>query len=66
MVNERTDSERLAAIEGVVVRLERQLFGNGQPGVISTLGKRVSSLEWYLALAVGGGAAILWIVEVLT
>lgn len=43
------------------------LFGNGQPGVLEKLAKRVGRLEYYLAMAFGGAAvfnislgAVLW------
>lgn len=56
-------SERLSRMEGTLDRIERRLFGNGQPGEIAIIKLRVSRLEWYLALSIGGGAAILWIIE---
>ena len=60
---ELTEHARLAVIEATLHRIEHRLFGNGQPGLIDTLQKRVGRLEWYLAIAVGGGAVILWLLE---
>jgi hypothetical protein len=58
---EPSDSDRLAVIERVVLDMEKRLFGNGQPGVIDQLNKRVLSLEnfrwWVLGLGVGTGVA---------
>lgn len=58
---ERTDHERLAVIEEVVLRLEERLFGNGQPSDIATIKERVRILEaWFWrtagALALVAGA----------
>lgn len=35
----------------------KSLVGNGQPGRVSKLEAKVDRLEWYLALAIGGGVA---------
>lgn len=34
------------------------LFDNGQPGTISKMGQRISRLELYLAMAIGGGTVL--------
>ena len=67
----RTDSERIAVIEEIVVRLEksterfeRRLFGNsdsGELGEINHLDARITKLEnwrwWVVGIAVGLGFA---------
>ena len=65
-MNDRTDSERLAVIESAVLKLSRDLFGNGQPGVIKAMSKRIGKLETYLAIAIGGGAVVIWMIEAAT
>ena len=37
--------ERLAAIEAILARVEKRLFGNGQPGEIERLDRRVDTVE---------------------
>ena len=70
----RTDSERLAAIETSLNNIEKRLFGNGQPGELEQLherinahGKRVSSLEnwrwWLTGVAVGVGTLLGYILR---
>ncbi len=36
---------QLARVETVLLRMEERLFGNGQPGVIEKLDRRVGDLE---------------------
>ncbi len=50
---DRTDHERLAVIEEVVLRLEERLLGNGQPGEITIIKERVRKLESWLWRAAG-------------
>jgi len=42
-----TDKERLRAIEEILGRMEQRLFGNGQPGELSVIKARITSLEQY-------------------
>lgn len=56
---DRTDHERLAVIEEVVLRLEERLFGDGQPGEIATLKARVHRIEQWFWRISGGGAVLL-------
>ena len=42
-----SDKERLVAIEQILGRMEQRLFGNGQPGELSTIKKRLTTLEQY-------------------
>lgn len=57
----RTDSERIAAIETEVMNIKAALLGNGQPGKISEIEKRILYLEnfryWVMGLGVGAGIA---------
>lgn len=66
---DRTDTERLVAIETTVNDIKLRLLGNGQPGEIDKLharingiGKRVMKLEnwrwWVVGIAVGLGVAM--------
>ena len=58
---DRTDHERLAVIEEVVLRLEERLFGDGQPGELALLKTRVRKLEawfWRAAGAIGLALAL--------
>lgn len=57
--------ERLAVIEAIVRRLESRLFGNGQPGEISAIKKRVARLESWLWRATGAAAILLCILDLL-
>lgn len=41
----RTDSERIAIIETIVIDLKQQLLGNGQKGHIETLHLRISNVD---------------------
>lgn len=42
------------AMQGDVDRLKKDLYGNGQPGIIQTLAKRLGALErnYYIALGI--------------
>ncbi len=58
----RTDSERLAVIESIVMRMDRRLFGrDGDMGEVDRLDVRVTALEnwrwWLVGIAVGMGFA---------
>jgi hypothetical protein len=55
--------ERLAVIEAVVLRLEARLFGNGQPGEVADLARRVGRLEAWLWRLAGAGAILLAALE---
>ena len=44
-MSERSDSERIAIIETVVLQMEKQLFGNGQPGQIDILHERIGDIS---------------------
>lgn len=57
----RMEERQISQCEAIDSLTER-LFGNGQPGLIAGLSKRIRRLEWYLALAVGAGTAIVWII----
>ncbi len=57
--------ERLAVIEAVVRRLESRLFGNGQPGEIAAIKRRVVRLESWLWRATGAAALLLCILDLL-
>jgi len=63
-VLERTDRERLAAIEAIVLRMEQRLLGNGQPGVIDKLERRVTRLESWFWRAAGAIALGVFILEI--
>lgn len=58
----RTEA-KLDAIVDKVDWLTHSLFGNGQPGVIATIVKRLTRLEWYLALSIGGCSVVLYILD---
>jgi hypothetical protein len=60
---ERTINEKLAVIEETLNRMDEQLFGNGQPGVIEKMSSRISRLEKAFWIAVGGGFVIIWFIE---
>lgn len=51
-----TDSERLAVIEHAVLDMRQRLFGNGQPGELSSVKARISKLERWQWIA--GGALL--------
>lgn len=62
----RTDSEQITAIaaevaviKSTVISLDKRLFGNGQPGHIESIYKRLAKLEnwrwWVVGVAVGAG-----------
>jgi len=58
----RTDSERIAVIEEVVMRMDRRLFGrDGDMGEIQHLDSRITKLEnwrwWVVGMALGLGFA---------
>jgi len=59
---QKTDSERLAVIEETVVDMKKRLFGNGQPGELSSVKSRLSKLEnwrwWVMGIAVGCGVVV--------
>jgi hypothetical protein len=57
--------QRLAVIETVVVRLEERLFGNGQPGEIAQLKRRVRNLESWFWRAAGAGGVLLALLQLL-
>ena len=44
-----------------------RLFGNGQPGIISTFSNRLRKLEgkvtWYVAVCIGGGSVLIFLVN---
>ena len=46
---------------------QKQLMGNGQPGVIAGLSTRISSLEqakvWMWGLSIGGGTVLVYIID---
>ncbi len=50
---------RLAVIEAVLLRLEAQLLGNGQPGEIEIIKRRVTRLEAWFWRATGAVALLL-------
>jgi hypothetical protein len=50
--------ERLARIETIVERLDHQMLGNGQPGVIAQHDARLTSLETSRAKLAGGVTAV--------
>ena len=43
--------------------LVEQLFGNGQPGIISRYGRRITKLEVAMWSCIGGGSVILFLFE---
>jgi hypothetical protein len=53
---------RLAVIEAVVLRIEDRLFGNGQPGELDALTKRLSTLEHSRSYVKG----VLWVIGLFT
>lgn len=57
--------QRLAVIETVVLRLEERLFGNGQPGEIAQLKRRVRNLESWFRRAAGAGGVLLALLQLL-
>jgi hypothetical protein len=62
---EKSDRERLAAIEAIVLRMEQRLLGNGQPGEIDKLKHRVTRLESWFWRAAGGVALAIFVLETL-
>lgn len=48
-----SDSERLAVVEEAVLRIEHRLFGNGQPGELSEVERRITKLEKAYLIAIG-------------
>jgi hypothetical protein len=64
-IPEKSDRERLAAIEAIVSRMEQRLLGNGQPGEIDQLKHRVTRLESWLWRAAGGVALAIFVLEAL-
>ncbi len=60
---DRSDHERLAVIEEVVLRLEARLFGNGQPGEVALLKARVHRIEQWFWRISGAGAVLLALCE---
>jgi hypothetical protein len=61
---DRTDRERLAAIEAIVLRMEQRLLGNGQPGIIDKLERRVTRLESWFWRAAGAIGLAVFILEI--
>lgn len=76
----RTDSERIVAIETTVTDIKHRLLGNGQPGEIDHLherinahGRRISKIEnwrwWLMGIGLGigmaGGASVAKLLETL-
>ena len=63
----RTDSERIAVIEVTVLDLKKELFGNGQPGELEIIRRRVIALEkwrwWVGGAAVGAGTFLGYILR---
>jgi hypothetical protein len=57
--------QRLAVIETVVLRLEERLFGNGQPGEIAQLKRRVRNLESWFWRAAGACGVLLALLQLL-
>ena len=66
---ERTDSERIAVTEAIVLELKHNLLGNGNPGQVhllhervNTISKRVGSLEnwkwWITGISLGVGTIL--------
>ena len=62
---EKSDRERLAAIEAIVSRMEQRLLGNGQPGEIDKLKHRVTRLESWFWRTVGAAALLIFVLETL-
>jgi len=62
---ERSDRERLAAIEAIVSRMEQRLLGNGQPGEIDKLKHRVTRLESWFWRAAGAVALVFFVLQIL-
>lgn len=70
--SERDMFDRLSALEtkteAMNITLEniyRRLFGDdtGNTGVVGKILARVSRLEFYLALSIGGGTVIVWVAD---
>jgi len=55
--------EKMDSLKETLDKLDHNLFGNGQPGVIETLWKRVRRLEYYLAMFMGAGTVIVWLMK---
>ena len=60
---DRTDHDMIVKTETTVLDMKLQLIGNGQPGRISIIEKRVGRLEFYLAIAIGAGTIIGWVIQ---
>ncbi len=60
---ERSDHERLAVIEEVVLRLEARLFGDGQPGEITSIKHRIRALENWRWKIIGGAGVLALLFE---
>lgn len=70
--SERELFDRLSALETkttamntIMESIHDRLFGDdtGNTGIIGKLTQRVSRLEFYLALAIGGGTVIVWVAD---
>jgi len=59
----QTIETRLELIELVLNRMEQRLFGNGQPGELSTLKARVTKLESWLWRGLGAIGLAVGVVE---
>ena len=55
--------ERLMSVEIVLYRIEQRLFGNGQPGEITTIKSRLADLEQFKWKFVGAMGAALTLAE---
>ena len=55
---------RLMAVEQILGRIEQRLFGNGQPGEISSIKSRLTDLEQFKWKFVGAMGAALTVSEV--
>jgi hypothetical protein len=57
-----TDGERIASVETILCDMHKRLFGNGQPGEIEEIKRRVADLEKWMWRCLGGGAVLvaLW------
>jgi len=55
----------VSSIEGKLDELSHRLLGNGQPGWVTVLDGRVSSLERYRAWVLGSAAGVAGVVGIL-
>lgn len=65
-MNERQEKELLVTVSNIdtrTARMDRDLFGNGQPGVVKEHCARIKKLERVKWLLTGGALVAIWVIE---